>query len=99
MGKKSTSDPFNQELGRQLRTAREKKGLTHSEVASQIGHNHSINIGRYENATRTPDYQTLAALGTTYDVEPWSLVKSAQLAAQQVNEIRRDNGKKQEKEK
>lgn len=94
MGTRSTNDPFYQELGKALKEARMNAGLTHSEAAAAIDHEHSNSIGRYESASRTPDIKTFAALTSAYEAEPTSILKNAISAAQQV---KGNNVKKQKK--
>jgi transcriptional regulator with XRE-family HTH domain len=96
MGKRSTSDPFYQELGRALKEARVQSGHTHSTAAASAGLSNSNAIGRYESATRTPDIKTLAALTHAYSVDTNSVIIQAQDAAAQIK--KGNYGKRQEEE-
>lgn len=96
MGTRSTNDPFYQELGKALKKARLTADITPSQAAASADLSSSNVIGRYENATRTPDIKTFAALSTAYSVEPQSLIQQAQAAAQQ---IKKGNNVKNEDEK
>lgn len=91
MGTRSTDDPFYQGLGKALKKARVESSTTPTQAAHSIGHTHSNAILRYENATRTPDVKTLAALSTTYGVETSSLIDQAWSAAAQVNQLKKDS--------
>ena len=96
MGTRSTDDPFYQGLGKALKKARLTANVTPSQAAASAKLSSSNAIGRYENATRTPDVKTLAALSTTYSVTPDSLIQEAMSAAAEIK--RGNDGTKQEEE-
>ncbi len=97
MGTRSTNNPFYVELGKALKKARLDADVTPSQAAYSAGLSSSNAIGRYENATRTPDIETLAALSTTYQVDTGSLIEQARQAATEIKKGNTD-GKRQEKE-
>jgi hypothetical protein len=94
MGTRS-NDPFYQELGKELKKARVAADKTPTQVANVLGHSHSVNVGRYENASRIPDVKTFFTLANEYGVEPQSIVANAISAAAQINQQKGNDGKRQ----
>lgn len=88
MGTRSSSDPYYQELGKALKKARLEANVTPSQAAASADLSSSNAIGRYENATRTPDIKTLSALSVTYGVEEQSLIDKARSAAAEIKKGR-----------
>lgn len=96
MGTRSTTDPFYQELGKSLKKARLNAGLTYSQAAASADLSSSNAIGRYENATRTPDIKTLAALSSAYQINESNIINEARSAATQIK--KGQDGTSKEKE-
>ena len=96
MGNRSTTDPFYQELGKALKKARLEANVTPSQAAASAGLSNSNAIGRYENASRTPDLKTFAALTATYNVDSNSIILEARNAALQIK--KGQDGKRKEEE-
>lgn len=67
--KEGTSNPWKIFLGKKLRQAREKSGMTASDVEDMTGINFST-LSRWENGHNSPPPDKLAELAYVYNVDP-----------------------------
>jgi transcriptional regulator with XRE-family HTH domain len=81
------SEPLGQRLGRRLRDARFRIGLTVREASELAGIRNHTQLVRYENGTAQPPLERLAALARTYQTTPAALFASQDEAVEVIATI------------
>lgn len=64
------------EIGRQLRAARDRAGLTQTAVGQLLGV-HFVTVSRWESGTRVPSLDVLYRLAAAYGCAPRDLLPAA----------------------
>ena len=88
---------FNVDVCTALKRARLAAGKTQSQVAAEV--NKDVHtIYQYENGLRSISTPTVYALASSLDTSPKNFWPEAKTIAAQVNQLRGNDGKSQEKE-